>query len=526
MTRTGRIYSSTHARLLAAVLLAANPLAGCGGDDDDGGSGGSSGASSGAGTSGDGAGGASGRGASGAGGAGQGGSGAGNSGAGQGGSGAGNSGGGSGGSAGSMDGGTDDAGDDAGMPTATTCRAPTPAAAPNITCPTADPVPLSAELVADGLDIPIFVTSAPGDDTRLFVAERNGRIVIIDPQSGDEVSDFIDLDSDAVEFLVETSSNINTEYGLLGLAFHPNYPTDPRFFVNYTSQDPGARTTMIVSFEVSAGDPNVADTDSGQVIYQFTQPQANHNGGMLAFGPDGCLFVGTGDGGNSDDMGSGHPSEGNGQNLDTPLGKLLRFDVDDPTTGAPGNLDGAGNPHIWDYGLRNPWRFSFDRTTGDLYIGDVGQGAWEEVDVARAGHGHFNWGWKIAEGNHCRPGGGGSCDMNGLAPAVDEVAHGNGDDCMVGGYVYRGSAIPSLQGWYLHGDNGPGRRIRAFYWDGTDGRCNDETLVLGEAGDNTGIELGGEITSFGEDSSGELYITTNGNANGSPSGSVYRIVAR
>jgi glucose/arabinose dehydrogenase len=522
-----------HAPLLIALLFAANPLAGCGGDDDDDGTGGSSGGGSGSGASGNGAGGASGRGASGSGGGGGGRSGASGSGgsAGQSGGG-GNGASGNGGSAGSMDGGTDDAGGDAGMPTTTVCRAPTPAAAPNITCPASDPVPLTAELVADGLDIPIFVTAAPGDATRLFVVERNGRIVILDPESGDEVADFIDLDSDAVEFLVTTSDQLGTESGLLGMAFHPDYPRDPRFFVNYTSQDPGQLTTLIMSFEVSANDPNVADPESGQVLYQFTQPQSNHNGGMLAFGPDGCLYVGAGDGGNSDDEGGGHPPEGNGQNLATPLGKLLRFDADNPMTGAPGNLDGAGNPHIWDYGLRNPWRFSFDRSTGDLYIGDVGQNAWEEIDVARAGHGHNNWGWKIMEGNHCRPGGPASCDMNGLELAVDELSHTNPmytsmrrDDCIVGGYVYRGSAIQSLQGWYVYGDNGPGWRVRAFYWDG-EARCADETLVLGERDGSSGILVANEITSFGEDSSGELYITTNGNANGSPSGSVYRIVAQ
>jgi glucose/arabinose dehydrogenase len=220
---------------------------------------------------------------------------------------------------------------------------------------------------------------------------------------------------------------------------------------------------------------------------------------MLAFGPDGCLFLGSGDGG-----GSGDPN-GNGQRTDTPLGKILRVDVDNPTTAAPGNLAGAGYPHIWDYGIRNPWRFSFDRMTGDLYIGDVGQGAWEEVDVEPKGSGGHNYGWNEAEGNHCY---GGSCTLGDFVGAVDEYAHANNDNCVVGGYVYRGTRIPSLQGWYLHADNGS-NRIRAFVWDGA-GACRPFTLS-----DRDSISVDGDITSFGEDAAGEIYVVT--------STSVYRI---
>jgi glucose/arabinose dehydrogenase len=494
---------ATAPRLLAAALSGLLGLhGGCGGDDGDEGS--SAGGGGTLGNSGSGAGGGAGAGSGGRGGAGAGGASAGRGGSG------GSSGAGASGTGGATSDAGQDSGVDAGMePTASLCKAPVPAQNPGNECPSGDPVALDVALVAGDLDVPVFVTSAPGDDTRLFVVERSGRIVIIDPASGDEIADFLDVQD------VATSGSINDERGLLGLTFHPDYPADPRFYVNYTTQPAATLRTIISSFEVSASDPNAADPDSEQVLYDFDDPAGNHNGGMLAFGPDGCLYVGSGDGGDSNDMGDGHPAEGNGQNLATPLGKMLRFDVDNAEQGAPGNLQGAGIPHIWDYGLRNPWRFSFDRSTGDLYIGDVGQGAWEEIDVSPAGTGNKNWGWRIAEGNHCRPGPGAdpSCDLDAFEPAVDEYPHGSGDDCVVGGYVYRGTVIPSLQGWYVYGDNGPGARIRAFVWDGA-GRCGDRTIILSERDQ---IELDADITSFGEDSSGELYITT--------SNSVYRIIA-
>jgi glucose/arabinose dehydrogenase len=501
-TRIGRQPRFEQRFAIAALLLTtACGLGGCGGDDD--GSEPTAGSSGGAGL------GVSGQG--GTGGAGPvGGTG------GAGGTGAGGAG--SGGAGTVADGGTDasttDAGGDAGTggAGATVCRAPEPAPSAGNACPSSDPVPLRAELVRSGLSVPVFVTHAPGDATRLFVVERGGRIVILDPASGDEIADFLVLDDPPLW----AGSGASAENGLLGMAFHPDYPEDPRFFVNYTAMAP-QRMTRVSVFEVSADDPNAADASSEQVLLDFGQPQGNHNGGMLAFGHDGCLYVGTGDGGGANDSWPGIP-EGNGQNLATVLGKLLRLDVDDPNTGAPGNLQGAGVPHIWDYGLRNPWRFSFDRQSGDLYIGDVGQGAREEVNVEPRGTGHKNYGWKIAEGSICRPGGPASCNMNGLEPPVDEYPHGSGDDCVVGGYVYRGSTIPSLQGWYVYGDNGPGRRMRAFVWDGQD-RCGDRTIVFGtgsRSGDNLAVNA--DITSFGEDAAGELYVTT--------TSAVYRIVAQ
>ena len=410
----------------------------------------------------------------------------------------------------SMDSGADeDAGKDAGTPpmTGTVCKAPVAAAQSGNPCPQGDPPALKLTLIKDGLTYPIFLTQPPGDDTRLFVVQRNGQILLLDPDNGDQLGVFMTVPN------VADAGGDGGEAGMLGLTFHPDYPTDPRFFVNYTTDDTGLKT-IVASFEVMAADPDRGDPSTGVPLLTYMQPESNHNGGMVAFGPDGCLFVAAGDGGGSDDQHNG--DTGNGQNLDIPLGKILRIDVDEPTARAPGNLVGASEPHIWDYGVRNPWRFSFDRMSGDLYIGDVGQGAWEEVDVEPKGAGNKNYGWKVMEGTHCRPGGPGTCNMSGLTLPVHEYPHGNGDDCVVGGYVYRGSAIPELQGWYLYGDNGggdgdpvnnsaaTGRRVRALVWDGEQ-RCQDTPPVVSQLNN---FDIAQDITSFGEDTHGELYITT------------------
>ncbi|MDH5671589.1 MAG: PQQ-dependent sugar dehydrogenase [Myxococcales bacterium] len=402
-----------------------------------------------------------------------------------------------------------DAGGAQSQPQQTVCKAPVAATNPGNTCPDQSPAPLEATVVGSGLALPVWVTAPPGENQHIYVLERgmgaggDGRIVILDRDSGTEVSTFLSLP-------VASTSSAGSELGLLGLSFHPDYPADPRFFINYTASGDFGTETRISAFEVSAADPFVADADSEVVLLRFDQPQSNHNGGMLAFGPDGCLFVGTGDGGGSGDVGTGHASEGNGQSLDTEHGKILRLDVDAPDGAAPGNLEGAGIAHIWDWGIRNAWRFSFDRETGDLYIGDVGQGEWEEIDVEPAGSGLRNYGWPIMEANHCYNAA--SCDQAGLTLAVDEYPHGGGDDCVVGGHVYRGSAIPSLGGYYVYGDNGSGRKVRAFVWDGA-GRCGDQTLELSDQ-----LTVDGDILSFGEDGLGEIYITTS-------AGTVYRIEA-
>jgi glucose/arabinose dehydrogenase len=470
-------------------------------DDDDGGGSGSSAGSGGTQASGGSAGASSGSGArggsSGMGGgsgssAGRGGS------SGSGGSAAGTGGGGSGGSMAVTDAGEDDANVDAGMPAPTgMCKAPVAAATNGNTCPAGAPPALKLTLIKSGLQVPIFVTQAPGDDSRLFVVHRSGRILLIDPDDGADLGEFMMVPD------VADAGGDGGEMGLLGMAFHPDYPTDRRFFVNYNTDESG-RQTVIASFEVMADNPDRGDPDSGDPLLTYMQPEGNHKGGMVAFGPDGCLFVASGDGGGSNDQ---HGTTGNGQNMNTPLGKILRLDVDNPMEAAPGNMTG-GNPHIWSYGWRNPWRFSFDKTKGDMYVGDVGQGAREEVDVEPKGVGHRNYGWKIMEGAICRPGGDANCDMDGLTVPIHDYGRSGGNDCIVGGYVYRGSAITALQGWYLYGDNGPGgasgRSVWALVWDGEDS-CQDTPPLISELND---FNIQSDITSFGEDNAGELYITT------------------
>ena len=410
---------------------------------------------------------------------------------------------GSGGSTAGSDAGQD-SGTDSGMPSnATVCKAPTTNATSGNTCPGAGTNPPALKLtpIKMGLDVPIFVTQPPGDDSRLFVVLRSGRILLVDPDDGADMGEFMNV----------PDVSAGGEMGLLGLTFHPDFPEDPRFFVNFT-RDEAELETVIASFELMAGNPDRGDPGSFVSLLTFNQPQSNHNGGMVAFGPDGCLYVGAGDGGNSNDEGAGHPAAGNGQTLTTPLGKILRIDVDNPMMSPPGNLGGAGtHRHIWAYGMRNPWRFSFDRSKGDMYIGDVGQGTWEEVDVEPKGAGGKNYGWKIMEGEHCF---GGACDMNGLVLPIHEYQHAGGDDCIIGGYVYRGSKIQALQGWYLFADNGPGpggmnsttspRSVWALVWDG-EKSCQDVPPQISDLND---FNIYSDITSFGEDANGELYITT------------------
>ncbi|HEU5169938.1 MAG TPA: PQQ-dependent sugar dehydrogenase [Gemmatimonadales bacterium] len=361
------------------------------------------------------------------------------------------------------------------------------------TGPPAPPVALALEPVATGLQFPVDLTSPPGDD-RLFVVEKGGRIRIV--RDGTILpAAFLDLSGQ-----VSTGS----EQGLLGLAFDPAYATNGRFVLNYT--DPNG-DTRISALRVSA-DPDLADAASEQVLLAVDQPFSNHNGGQVAFGPDGYLYVALGDGGDGGDP------FGNGQSLATLLGKLLRIDLsatpyaipaDNPFAAAAGP---ATRGEIWAYGLRNPWRFSFDRLTGDLYIGDVGQNRYEEIDVSPAGAGAgrgANYGWNLLEGLHCYPSGDG-CDRTGLVPPVLEYDHGNG--CSVtGGYVYRGAALPALQGTYFYSDFCSGW-IRSFRF------ANGGATDLQQWDD---LDPAGQVTSFGQDARGELYVLT-------AAGTVYRIV--
>lgn len=345
--------------------------------------------------------------------------------------------------------------------------------------------------VAAGFSSPLYLTSPVGDAARLFVVERTGGIRI--------VKDGVLLAEPFLDLSARTSTE--GERGLLGLAFDPDYATTGSFVVHYTDL---AGNTVLSRFQVSA-DPDRADPASERLILTAAQPFSNHNGGQVAFGPDGFLYLGLGDGGASGDPG------GRGQDLSDLLGSILRIDVRsaDPYT-VPADNPFVGQPNaraeVWSYGLRNPWRFSFDRGTGDLYIADVGESQREEIDVSTpaegAGRG-LNYGWNIMEGSRCftSPG----CDRTGLTLPVLEYSHAGGCS-VIGGYVYRGGAIPALQGHYFYGDFCQGW-VRSFRYAG--GSVTDET--------SWPTLSPGSILSFGEDSAGELYVLN-------AAGGVFRIV--
>jgi glucose/arabinose dehydrogenase len=338
--------------------------------------------------------------------------------------------------------------------------------------------PLKLTQVADGLASPLFVGAAEGDPSRLYVVEQPGRIRLLKDGTL-VVTPFLDISN---------SISSGGELGLLGLAFHPSYMANGRFFVNYTNPD---GNTVIAEFHRSAANPDVADPQPARVFFTVEQPFTNHKGGMVAFGPDGLLYLGLGDGG------SGGDPLNNGQRLDTKLGKILRIDVDAYPTPPAGNMTG-GDPDIWDFGLRNPFRFSFDRGTGDIYIGDVGQDRFEEIDLEPRGTGKRNYGWRITEGMHCFDPLTG-CNLTGITLPVVEYSHADGC-AVIGGYVYRGAAIPGLVGRYLYGDF-CSNRIWSFVRTG--GQVSG-TLELTDELD-PGHTLGG-ITSFGEDADAEMYV--------------------
>lgn len=353
--------------------------------------------------------------------------------------------------------------------------------------------------VVNGLARPTFVTGAPEDTTRLYVLEKPGRIRIV--KDGALVAEpFLDAAG-----VVEAGAN---ERGLLGLAFHPQYVANGRFYIYYTREPDGA--IEIAEYTRGMGTPDVADPGSAKVLLTIPHPDhTNHNGGMLAFGSDGYLYIGTGDGG-----GGGDPFD-NAENKNSQLGKILRIDVDKHPQAPAGNIT-DGDQYVWDWGLRNPWRFSFDRCTNHLYIADVGQNQWEEVNIEAPSDGNKNYGWDIMEGKHCfEPAQG--CDMSGMTLPVTEYNHKNGapmDDCSItGGYVYRGTKIPGLVGTYLYGDFCT-KRVYTLAWD------KGTIIKEGEiSADLDSPSLPGGITSFGEDTSGELYIITDSSNNGR----VYRI---
>jgi glucose/arabinose dehydrogenase len=371
------------------------------------------------------------------------------------------------------------------LPTATPAPSPSPLPpSPSPTpVPPAFPPPITLETAFSGFQLPVYLTQPLDDvsgESRLFVVEKPGRIRLIKDDSLQAVP-FLDI-SDRV-------GSQGNEQGLLSVAFAPDFASSGTFYVDYTDLD---GNTVVARYRVGPQTPDQADASSEQKILQIEQPASNHNGGQLQFGPDGYLYIGMGDGGRAGDP------WGNAQNPGVLLGKLLRIDVSEAETYTiPASnplLDQAGaRPEIWAIGLRNPWRFSFDRATDDLYIADVGQNTYEEVDFQPAGSsGGENYGWNTMEGNHCfEPSSG--CNTNGLVLPVTEYDHGQG--CSItGGYVYRGTRYPELSGIYFFGDYCSGnlwglRQDASGQW---------QTALL----QNSGLS----ISSFGQDAVGELYV--------------------
>jgi hypothetical protein len=342
--------------------------------------------------------------------------------------------------------------------------------------------------VLGGLAAPIFVTNAGDGSGRLFVVEQGGTIRVL-AGGASAPTLFLDISDRVIA---------GGEQGLLGLAFHPQYETNRRFFVDYTRRSDGA--TVIAEYHASAADPNVADRTE-TILLTIAQPFANHNGGMLAFGPDGFLYIGMGDGGSANDPGN------RAQNVDELLGKILRIDIDRAASQTqlysspadnPFAGPAAGRDEIYALGLRNPWRFSFDRQTGDLVCGDVGQSAREEVDVIVRGG---NYGWRKFEGTLCTGLNPPGCDSAGYTMPIAEYDHSFGRCSITGGYVYRGSLGSLPAGSYVFGDYCSGE---IFLRDG-----GQFGVILG---------TGGNISSFGQDEAGELYVVLYG-------GSVLHIAA-
>jgi glucose/arabinose dehydrogenase len=390
------------------------------------------------------------------------------------------------------------------------CRSggtPTPALTRPATTATANPAPspagplpplprIALKVELTGLRQPLYVTHASDGSGAMYVVEKAGAIRVA-RDGAIQPEPFLDITARV--------GSSGSEQGLLGLALHPDFAHNGYLFVDYTD----VNGNTVIERYAAPGNRRVADPNSARTILTVDQPFPNHNGGQLAFGPDGMLWVGLGDGG------SGGDPNGYAQNLSHLLGKILRIDVDHESPYAipadnPFATDRQGRGEIWGYGLRNPWRFSFDRKTGDLYVGDVGQNAWEEVDFVPAGtRGPLNFGWNRMEGTHCFPATS-DCDRRGLVLPIAEHQTGPDGCAVTGGYVYRGTRFPTLAGTYLYSD----------YCSGTiwalrraaDGHWVKETAL---AGSQTGAA---GFSSFGEDEAGELYVTGLGD------GIVYHIV--
>lgn len=369
--------------------------------------------------------------------------------------------------------------------------------------PAAVPTELEATIVATVDCQPVQVTAPEGDD-RLFVVTKPGIINII------EGGDLLDTPFLDIQDLVTGACDGGSEQGLLGMAFDPDYETNGVFYLNYTGSVDGqggsSGDTRIVAYQVSA-DPNIADATSASHLLTIAQPYTNHNGGQILFGPDNMLYISTGDGG------SGGDPHNYGQNINVLLGKMLRYQTNglNPLTIPADNpfVGVAGDDAIWAYGLRNPWRFSFDRQTGDMWIGDVGQANWEEINFQPANSsGGENYGWRLKEGDHCyNPAN--NCDPGGLTDPVFEVSHSAGWFSIIGGFVYRGDQIPGLKGYYLFTDwlNSQNDQGYTVIYD-DEGSWASATLNIYDGPSR----LWQNVVAFGEDGHGELYICASNGA--------------
>jgi len=375
--------------------------------------------------------------------------------------------------------------------------------------------PVRTKRIASGLYLPTLVTHAPGDASRLFVVEKRGTIRIIDLTTSPPSlvpTNFLNIDP-----LVTGGTSLNDEQGLLGLAFHPNYAENGYFFVFYT-----APANTVRRYKVSAKDPNVADPNSALTLLSITDPYTNHNGGNLAFGPDGYLYIGTGDGGSANDP------QANSQNINSKLGKMLRIDPN-VIGNSPAYYPVVGNPYagaipgdddIVAIGLRNPWRWCFDRENGDLVIADVGQNAWEEVNWIPAGTmAGRNFGWRCTEGTACTGLTGCTCNGSTLTAPIRTYAHNTaGGYSITGGHVYRGCAYPELAGTYFYADYSTNNIWSLRY---VNGAVVDFTLRNTQMQTSIDGFTCNQISSFGEDANGEIYVVDHG---GTATGQIFKII--
>jgi glucose/arabinose dehydrogenase len=349
------------------------------------------------------------------------------------------------------------------------------------TSPSPSPIAISLQLVASGLTAPLDLEQPNDGSGRLFVVEQGGAIKIL--QNGALLPQpFLNISNKVI---------FQGEMGLLGLTFHPGFQTNRKFYVNYVHNADGQFQSVIAEYLASVTNPNQADPASERILLTVNQVSnfTNHKAGQLAFGPDGFLYFGLGDGG------SGGDPFGHGQDTQTLLSKMLRIDVDGKSSGLAYGIPadnpfvgGDGLPEIWAYGFRNPWRFSFDRNTGRMFVADVGQDRFEEIDIVQKGG---NYGWNTMEGLHCfNPPSG--CSMSGLSPPIVEISHPEAE-AVIGGFVYHGTALADMQGMYIFGD------LSGKIWGLTEGPAGIFTRTLL-------LSVGFNLSSFGQDAAGELYV--------------------